>query len=186
MPVVHGEEKQVRKLETGKGGWIRNAKVDFLKEGLQKGVLAVEIEMSGNADAGSFDDVAKLVQLLLTTELPKRRIVRFVGKLVDHDANFSLLVKSLFDYGFELQCVVPDAMVFSWLQWMTWVIIKTEQTVVMTASDEVWFHADETLPDDVTIPLRAQRPTFGFITGRVGVDEVDAFMCRSRHQWALL
>jgi hypothetical protein len=97
-----------------------------------------------------------------------------------------LLVKSLFDYGFELQCIVPDALTYSWLQWMTWVIIKTSQSVVMTASDEVWFHADETLPDDVTIPLRAQRPTFGFITGRVGVDEVDAFMCRSRHQWALL
>lgn len=186
MPSVHGKEKQVRKIETGKGGWIRGAKVDFVKEGLQKGVLAVEIEMTGNAEAGSFDDVASLVQKLIEMELPKRRIVRFVGKLVDHDPNFSLLVKSLFDYGFELQCVVHDALTFSWLQWMTWVIIKTSQSVVMTACDEVWFQADESLPDDVTIPLRAQRPTFGFITGRIGVDEVDAFMCRSRNQWALL
>jgi hypothetical protein len=175
----------MRKLEVPKSGWIRSAKVDFVKEGLMKGALHVEIDMHGDATRGSFEDVAMMVEQMMSVRLPARRIVRFTGQLVDHDANFMLLVKSLYDYGFELQCVIGDGLVYVWLQWMSWVIVRSARTVILSACDEVWL-VTETLPEDVTIPIRAQRPTFCFVTGKLDVTDVDAFMCRSRHQWALL
>jgi len=175
----------MRKIDVPKSGWIRSAKVDFIKEGLMKGALGVELEMSGDAARGSFEDVAQVVERLMPLTLPKRRIVRFVGQLIDMDANFMLLVKSLYDYGFELQCVIKDGMVYAWLQWMAWVIVRTDRHVLLTSCDELWLQT-ELLPDDVTIPLRANRPTFCFVGGKLAVDDVDAFMCRSVHQWGLL
>lgn len=175
----------MRKLDVPKSGWIRSVRVDFMREGLLRGSLGVEIEMSGDASRGSFEDVAAVVESLLGLELPKRRLIRFVGTLTDHDPNFMLLVKSLYDYGFELQCVIGDAVIYSWLQWISWVIVRTKNHVLMTACDELWFVPDE-LPEDVTLPLRSNRPTFCFVSGKLQLDDVDKFMCRSRHQWGLL
>ena len=175
----------MRKLDIPKSGWIRSAKVDFIREGLMKGALAVEFDMSGDASRGSFEDVAVMVERMMHVALPARRIVRFVGQFSETDANFMLLVKSLFDYKFELQCVIGDGLVYAWLEWMSWVVVRSARTVILTACDEVWF-VPEVLPDEVTIPLRQQRPTFCFVSGKLDVADVDAFMCRSRHQWALL
>lgn len=176
----------MRKLETSKSNWILGAKVDFLREGLMRGALAVEISMSGDASKGSFEDVAAMVEQLIKTKLPQRRMVRFVGNMVDMDPNFSLLIKSLYDYGFELQVVVNDGFVYSWMQWVSWVIVKTKATVVMTSCDEVWYVHDQLPEEDITLPLRPNRPTFCFVSGKLDITEVDAFMCRSKHQWGLL
>lgn len=175
----------MRKLETKGNGWVRHAKVDFIKEGVMKGALHVEIDMGGDSSKGSFDDVADLVQQLLKCRLPQKRIVRFVGQLVEGDPNFTLLVKSLYDYGFELQAIVDDRLVYSWMQWINWLIVRTSNHVVMTQCDELWLTATE-LPEDVTFPVRANRVTFCYVTGKLAIDDVDAFMCRSRHQWGLL
>lgn len=175
----------MRNLEVRKTGWMRHAKVDFIKEGLMRGALHVEMEMGGDASKGSFEEVADIVQQLLKASLPKKKLVRFTGVLVEGDPNFTLLVKSLYDYGFELQAVINDRLVYSWLQWINWLIVRTDSNVVMTQCDELWFMSAE-LPEDVTFPVRANRATFCYVTGKLGIDDVDAFMCRSRHQWGLL
>jgi hypothetical protein len=122
---------------------------------------------------------------LLVLKLPSKKIVRFTGKFADNDPNFILLVKALFDYNFMIQAVINDHLVYSWLEWIHWIIIRTDQTVIFNQCDELWFTAT-TLPDEVTYPPRQGRATFCYVAGHLNVDDVDAFMCRSKHQWALL
>lgn len=176
----------MRKLDL-KTKWIRGAKVDFFKEGLYRGTLGIEIEMSGDAALGSFDDVVRAVKVLKETRMPTVKVVRFTGSLVEHDPNFNLLVKSLYDYGFELQCVIGDNMVYSWLQWMGWIVIRTPRPVAMMMCDELWYVPEELdKTKDVSYPVKPGRPTFCFLGGRVSMDDADEFVCSSRSKWALL
>lgn len=173
----------MRKLEV-KSKWIANAAIDFIREGTMKGILACQLEF---ADAeGSFDDVASIIDQLLKAKMPPKRIVRLSGVLHPADSNLMLLVKSLYDFGFEVQAVIKDRWVFPWLQWVGWVIVRTSEHIVMTAADEVWLQVDELPKENVIIPFRKDRLTYCYVSGKLSKEDIDNFMCQSSIMWALL
>ena len=173
----------MRKLNVKCAG-IASAKLDFFREGIFKGTLGVQLEMSGAPL--TYEDVCALMSELQQLALPQKRVVRFAGKLEDGDINFVLLVKSLYDYKYDVQCVVPNGRTFSWLQWMSWIIITTDQRIVLTSANEIWF-TPPTGPAlvDIVFPPSAH-PPFLFLAGRVEVDVAMEFMCASKQSWALL
>jgi len=160
---------------------LASAKLDFVREGFFRGVLGVQIEMSGVAL--SFEDVQALMLELTTMSLPARKIVRFSGAFNEGDMNFLILANSLFDHGFELQCVISNAKTYAWLKWFSWIIITSTEKLILLSSNEVWYTPVELV--DVILPSVGKMP-FLFLSGRHAVDDVVAFMCASRLTWATL
>jgi hypothetical protein len=157
--------------------------LDLFREGIFKGTAGVRIEMSGSKL--SFEDVTALMLELQSMQLPRSRIVRFTGSLVDDDDNFRLLVRSLYDYKYSVQCVVANGKMFSWMQWISWIIITTSEPVVLMMSNEVWYTPPIDQLRDVTLPP-SPKDAFLFLCGRHSVDRVLAFMCETKQSWALL
>ena len=160
---------------------IANGRIDFLREGFYRGVLAVQVEMSGAPLA--FADVEQLMLELTTLTLPQRKIVRFSGAFVDDDINFMIFANSLSDHGFEVQAVVANGKSYAWLKWCSWLIVTTSSKLVLMTSNEVWY--TPSVLEDLVLPTVGKMP-FLFIGGRHGVDDIVAFMCASRLTWATL
>jgi hypothetical protein len=169
-------------LKTTSPAW-REARLDFFHEGIFKGTVGVTVEMTGAPV--TYDNVTALMIELQSLRLPRSRIVRFVGTLSDGDVNFVLLVRSLFDYEYKVQCVVPNGKVFSWQQWVSWIIIATSDRVVLTMCNEVWYSPAADALSDVVHAPQATAP-FLFLCGRHSSDVVLKFMCETQQAWALI
>ena len=163
---------------------IESARLDLFKEGIFRNTAGVTLEMT-STDL-TFEEVGKLVGELQSMPLPKSRIVRFCGALSDGASNFVLLVKALYDYGFTIQCEVGNGFLASWMQWCSWIIIRTKDNVILTASNEVWYTPSD--PDDLKdiILPSVPKPAFLFLGGRLEINKVLEFMCRTKQSWALL
>lgn len=180
----------MRKIELAKTQWIRSAKVDFIKEGFFKGVLAAHIEVTGESIA-SLPSVADTLNTLLKTTLPPSRIVRLSGPLTDGDPNFNLFINALCDYKFFIQVESEGNILFSWLKFTHWNIIKTKQPTVLMHADEIWYSPEVVESEkikDVTFPVPTDgvRRTYLYLAQKYPVDKADAFFCESKNTWALL
>lgn len=176
----------MQELELGTSGWILEAKVAPIDRGLLRGAIAVQITMAGARASGSFDEVFSLVKQLKTLQLPKRKIVRFSGTFSSDDKNFTLLLTSLRDYGFELQAIIAGDEAFPWLSLVSWMIIKTTEPTVLLAADEIWMTLED-LSKDATIPVKqgGRSSAYYLISGRKGFsyEEMLDFICTSHYPW---
>lgn len=175
-------------VEIPENTWIKELRMDFLKQGLYPGAYGALITFSGGA-CPSFDFAAKIVQKLLSERFPKRRIVRLTGFMDPSDGDLLLLVKSLADaYGFEVQMISSGEIVYPWAQWVAWNIIRTSRPEVILNSNEIWYEPE--VPDDkapipeLSYPKSSQ--AILYLKKGLSMKQTLDFICGSKYNWNLL
>lgn len=168
--------------------WIKSAKVDFLKEGVFKGAMAIELEFSGEKNTSS-ELTTQVIMAILKENLPKRKILRISGPFngLDMDYQLDTMLRALSDYGFQLQGILDGKTTYPWINILNWLIIRTKDSFVPWKSHEVWYCPEgEDLIVDPQLPTIDTQTIMYLAPGRRTVTQVEEFLCSSRWNWSLL
>lgn len=179
----------MKKLETSKSTWLTSLTIDFIREGTQRGVLAVHA-IIGSGE-GSLDDISAIILALRSETLPKaRRILRVSGNLRDGDKFLLLALRSARDYGFETHLLLTDETIaYAHAGEATWTLLRTKRNAVVAAVDEILYAPSiEALGADFIFPQGKHAAVYLFLDPVAGLkfDDIVAFLSRSPYQWQVL
>jgi hypothetical protein len=165
--------------------WIKDAKVDFFREGMFKGAMGIELEFTGEKNTSS-ELTTQVIMSLLKEPLPKRKIIRISGPFngLEMDYQLDTMIRALKDYGFLIQAIIDGKNSFPWLDSLNWLIIRTKEPFVAWKSHEVWYCPDG---EDEIMDLQLPQESILYLQpNRRTIEQVEQFMLKSRWSWALL
>jgi hypothetical protein len=179
----------MKKLDTSKSTWLTSLTLDFIREGTQRGVLAVHASIGSGE--GSLDDISAIILALRSEDLPRaRRILHISGNLRDSDRQLLLALRSARDYGFETHLLLNDETIaYAHADEATWTILRTKRNAVVAAVDEILYApTPEGLEADFIFPQGKRPAVYLFLDPVAGLkfDDITAFLARSPYQWQVL
>jgi len=173
------------KLDMPKNTWLNEVSLDYFKGGYWNGVYGISMMFSGQPCPGD-EFLAEIMELISKTKLPKRRVVRVSGLLNPSDRYLGILVKMLKDYGFIVQVILTSVPPLEWLNFIDWIIFRTDKKLIPMQFDELHYCPPETEEiTEPTIPVGAKQ-YFLYLNKGYSVAATNKFICSSTRNWALL
>lgn len=172
-----------------KDGYLTDVRIDFVKSGVQRGVLALHVKL-GDAEKYNLDNVTNLVVDMARKPWPVRRIVRFVGN-VDFDvARTRDLMKAFRDYGFEVHVELTSSVAVPF-DIVTWATLRTASSEVLHSFNEIVYSPSrEDLESGKVKNFIYPRGTliltalwFNVAAGAATFDDVVKFLRESKLNW---
>jgi len=178
------------KIDLPKQEWVSSLMMDFAKGGFFHNRNMLHLTFTGN-ECPDPETMTSVLELILGAlpKLPKVKIIRFSGLFSPSDLLMEAFVRSLTDYGMEVQIVLRETMPPPWWR-RGWTILQTGKTTVPFAVSEVWY-TPPLAPDATSIPDIVRMPRNGantmlYLGGGLSVKVVVDFMAKSEWSWALL
>lgn len=173
---------------------IEKAQTGLLRGGLYSGAFGLEIVIREIGDLP--EDFPGLMQELLKAPFAKALpIVRLCGLgLEKADASLvGAMLKAFKAYGRLTQVIITGSTWPSWLEYATWIIVKTSSPAVIVPADELWYMPRETdengIPYDISFaagaPVKATYFYFNPAALSLTPQNIENFLVRSPHAWCV-
>jgi hypothetical protein len=176
---------------TTKNAFLIDAKYDFIRDGSQRGVYALQVKLG---DAAKFDPsaLAEIVMDAARRKWPARRVVRFYGNVDFSQHRILMSMQAFRDRGFEVQVDLtsqPEAPVPRDI--VAWSVLRTSETVVLASHNEIIYSPTK---EDIesgkltkfNCPLAGVGVTFLWLnvaSGAATFEQVRDFLCESKLSW---
>jgi hypothetical protein len=173
------------KVDIPKNLWISSAEVDFLREGLYAGALALSLHFTGKP-IESVELMSEVLDPLTKLTMPARKIVRFHGLYDKTDSSITLLIEAFKSWGYSVQAVIQVSNAdVPWKDKLDWLILTTTTPFIPIASNELWYYP----PDGDEIPevrLPPNTPAVLYLAKGHSVTVTMRFVTKSKYNWNLL